>query len=278
MEPNYARFVRYGASSSPVIFEDKVIYPFIAEVPGGKLGANEHARHSYLRAVRVETGADAWEVRPPDAHDVYNTPLLTRLGGDPMLLFTSWGYTVAYDPRNGADLWSCQVPIEQAVPSIVCDDTTAYAIGGTHGLKGGLAIRLDGKGDVTDTHIAWKVSKLIPECSSPVLYNGLIYCITEKGALTCIEAKTGEQVWKHRIPGHYIGSPIAGDGKVYFPADNGEITVIEAGREFKMLARNSIGEKSASSPAVSAGVLFIRGKEHLFAIGTEKQARGQVSP
>ena len=72
-----------------------------------------------------------------------------------------------------------------------------------------------------------------------------------------------------------MGSPVAGDRKVYFPADNGEITVIEAGREFKMLARNSIGEESASSPAVSAGVLFIRGEDHLFAIGTEKQARGQ---
>ena len=131
---------------------------------------------------------------------------------------------------------------------------------------GAVAIRHGGSGDVTNTHVDWIVTKSIAECSSPVLYEGLIYWVTQRGLVVCVDPTTGEEVWKKRINGRFVGSPVAGDGKVYFPADNGEITVIRAGREFQLLARNTIGEDSSSSPAISNRHIFIRGKDHLFCI------------
>jgi outer membrane protein assembly factor BamB len=118
--------------------------------------------------------------------------------------------------------------------------------------------------------VHWKITRGVNDVSSPVLYEGLLYWVKENGIIYCVDAATGEVVWRDRLQGgvKYHGSLVAGDGKVYIPSLDGDITVIEAGREFKLLARNSIGENSGASPAISAGRIFIRGENHLFCIGS----------
>jgi outer membrane protein assembly factor BamB len=263
--PKYFDYCRYGAAISPLMFEDLVIYAYWPEWPGGE--DKQYREHGFLEAVNKHTGEVAWRARPPGAHDSYSTPLITNINSRSALVVVTWLYVVAIDVRDGTEIWRCEIPLEQGVPTPVADSDAVYVFGGTHGPKAGLAIRLNGSGDVTASNVLWKVSKKIPECASPVLYNGLVYVVTEMGILSCIEASSGKVVWTERVEGHFVGSLVAGDGKIYLMSDSGETTVISAAREFDLISRNAIGEESNSSPVISNADILIRGAEHLFCIG-----------
>ena len=129
-----------------------------------------------------------------------------------------------------------------------------------------MAIRLGGRGDVGETHVAWHVPTGAPYISSILYYDGLIYMANGNGIVTAVDAETGRRVWQDRLGGIYSASPVAGDGKVYFFSETGETLVLEAGRELTVLARNDLGERVVSSPAVSDGRIFIRTDESLFAV------------
>jgi len=269
MEPMFSKYLRYGAASSPVIHQNTVFYGFMAEWDGSQTGEDsaDYAQFSNFAARRLATGDVVWKVCPPQAHNSYDSPVLAHQTDRTVVLMGTNGFVVAYNPDDGSEVWRCAVPVQQMVPSIVVDEEYAYVAGGTHGLKGAVAIKLGGSGDVSKSRVRWQINKRVPECSSPVYYRGMIYWVTEMGVLSCVDASTGDIVWRERINGHYVGSLVAGDGRIYIPADNGDVTVIKAGAEFKQLARNSIGEESGSSPAISSGHFFIRGKQHLFCIG-----------
>ncbi len=269
-EPQFHEFSRYGAAASPLIYGDRVIDAFMAEWTGKSEDAvsRAYARHSHVTARRIDTGELLWQAVPPSAHDSYGSPVLARRADPPAVLFATWGHAVAYAPDSGRLMWECDVPMQQIVPSIVADEDRAYVLGGTHGPRGAVAIRLGGSGNVTETHVAWMLSKRIAQVSSPVLYKGLLFWVTDEGIASCVEAETGEFQWKARLDGHYSGSPVAGDDKVYYPGDDGDVTVVRAAREFEIVARNSINESSGASPAIANGCIFIRGEKHLFCIGT----------
>jgi outer membrane protein assembly factor BamB len=154
------------------------------------------------------------------------------------------------------------------VPSPIAKGETVYIAGGIHGPGSASAITLGGRGDITGTHIMWQIKKGVTGVSSPILYDGLLYWVTENGILYCVDAESGDLVWRERLKGGvtYFAAPSAGDGKIYIPADDGQITVIEAGRQFELLATNSIGEAGGVSPTFSAGNIFIRGESHLYCI------------
>lgn len=276
MVPKYMEYLRYGSNSSPVIFGDRVIYTYMAEIGERQRKRGEDwdsiSTHSYVAALDIETGEEIWKVRPPDAsaHDSYGTPFVVSGGERPVVLVTTYHHGIAYDAETGEQLWIVKIPLEQPVPSFIAEGGTAYLTGGIHGPSAAAAIRLGGRGDVTESHVHWKITRGVNDVSSPVLYEGLLYWVKENGIIYCVDAATGEVVWRDRLQGgvKYHGSLVAGDGKVYIPSLDGDITVIEAGREFKLLARNSIGENSGASPAISAGRIFIRGENHLFCIGS----------
>ena len=129
-----------------------------------------------------------------------------------------------------------------------------------------MAIRLGGRGDAGETHVAWRVPTGAPFISSILYYSGLIYMANGNGIVTAVDAETGRRVWQDRLGGIYSASPVAGDGKVYFFSETGETIVLEAGRELNVLARNDLGERIVSSPAVSDGRIFIRTDESLIAV------------
>ena len=271
MEPKYAEYLRYGGASSPALQGNRVIYAFMTENPT----ANEptdfpFARHSYLAALDIETGDELWRACPPEAHDCYGSPVVIANDGRPAVLFSTYHHGLAYDAKTGEELWVVNLPLEQPVPSFVASSDTAFLTGGIHGPQVAAAIKLGGKGDVTDTHVKWKITKGVNEVSSPVFHEGLLYWVTEVGILHCIDAGDRSLVWKKRVKGYYDTSPVVGDGKIYFMNSEGETTVVKLGREYQVLATNSIGEETHASPAISSGRIFIRGKDHLYCVGTEE--------
>jgi outer membrane protein assembly factor BamB len=129
-----------------------------------------------------------------------------------------------------------------------------------------LAIRPDGRGDVTNTHVVWRVTRGASRKPSLLLLDELIYVINDAGILNAIEAKTGEIVWTNRLTGTFSASPVAAGGRVYFFGEDGQTTVVEGGREFKVLATNSLDDGVMGSPAIAGGALFLRTKTHLYRI------------
>jgi outer membrane protein assembly factor BamB len=264
-EPQYFEFARYGASDSPVMWRDVVVYAYVPEYQGEEAGFG-YSANAHLTAVDKATGETRWTTVPREARDAYNTPLLTRIGGRDALLLLTNKLVLAFDVETGEEIWRCRVDITQGVPSLVADDEHVFAIGGTHGPRSAVAIRLAGRGDITEDNVLWSVNQGIPEVSSPVLYQGRLYMVTNAGIATCLDATDGSRLWRQRLPGSYQASPVAGDGKVYFTSMEGTTVVIRAGAEYEEIARNDLGEEVMASPAISDGQIFVRTRSSLYCI------------
>jgi outer membrane protein assembly factor BamB len=129
-----------------------------------------------------------------------------------------------------------------------------------------LAVRPDGRGDVTGTHVVWRVTQAVPKKPSLIISGDLLFMINDVGVATCLEAKTGTVVWKARLPGEYSASPILAGNRIYFFNEDGKTTVIEAAREYKVVAENQLDEGFMASPAAADGALFLRTRTHLYRI------------
>ena len=129
-----------------------------------------------------------------------------------------------------------------------------------------LAIRPNGKGNVTETHVAWKVSKSMPHTPSPLLVGENVYVVSDGGVATCLNVKTGEQVWQKRLGGAFSASPTFANGKIYFQSEQGDAIVVEPGAEFVEVARNSLEPRTFASYAVADDAFFIRTETQLYRI------------
>jgi len=171
-----------------------------------------------------------------------------------------------FDLKNGERLWSVYCQGEGLVPSPATGDGLIFAASGFE--KTTLrAIRAGGTGDVTQTHIVWEQKKGVPTQPSLLYVKPYLYAISDGGIATCYQRERGDIVWQERIGGNHSASPVYADGKIYFLSEAGETTVIEAGPKFRILARNSIGEKCQASFAVSGRRLLIRAEKNLYCIG-----------
>ena len=130
-----------------------------------------------------------------------------------------------------------------------------------------LAIRPDGKGDVTDTHLAWSNKSQIPHTPSLIVVGDELYAVSDKGIAQCFDAKTGELIWKERVGGNYSASPLYANGKIYFQSEAGETTVIAAGKKYREIGRNDLKAPTLASYAVAGDTLLIRTKTQLYRIG-----------
>jgi len=128
------------------------------------------------------------------------------------------------------------------------------------------AIRPGGRGDVTQSHVAWKVSRQAPQKPSPVLVGDELYMISDNGILTCLDARTGTLHYSERIGGEYSASPLAAEGRLYFFDQRGVATVVKTGQQFEVLARNPLGDGFMASPAVVGDALFLRSKTRLYRV------------
>ena len=287
-EPRYMSYLRYGAAASPIIHEDKVIYLYVPENPETALGAIT-GEQAYLAALDLATGDEVWRVDGiVGGHDSYGAPLLVPMAdGGTSVVVSVFDHAHGYDADTGRHLWSFEVPMAHPVPSHVTDGRTVYIGGGLFGPQAAAAIDLgsfgaDGAGstqsgpghDPVELTSRWSTNRQTPDISSPVVYDGLIYWVTEDGRMFCHDAETGEVVWRQRLSGSFTSSPVAGDGKVYVQATDGQTLVLRAGREFTLLAENRLSfvRGSNASLAIAAGRIYVRGGDSLYSVGRDSNA------
>jgi outer membrane protein assembly factor BamB len=251
----YAPFdLQWGHSSSPVLVKDLVVLVCY------------HGSSAYVLALDKRTGAVKWKVDRQAPLLSYSTPLiLDGPRGAEILINTSAGLeAIAVD--GGEDRWRVLEDNRFPIPVATLADGMIYT---TRGYRSGpyVAIRPGGQGDVSGSHVAWRVATGAPYISSLIHYDGLIYTAGELGVVTALEAKTGERVWQERAGGVFTASPVAAEGRIYFVSETGETVVLKAGRTFAVIARNRLDAHFVASPAISRGRIFLRGDNELFAVG-----------
>jgi outer membrane protein assembly factor BamB len=203
--------------------------------------------------------------RDGDLRKAHSTPLIVTAAGKPQMLSAGAKAAYGYDPRTGRELWKVQHPDFSAAPRPLFDRGLAFIVTGFE-KKELWAVKTDGQGDVTDTHVAWKLGTHVGKYASPILVDGLIYTAAEENYVTCVEATTGQVVWSERIGGRYAASPIYADGRLYFFSQQGTTTVLKPGRSLKVLATNTLADGFMASPAVAGKAFFLRTKTHLYRI------------
>jgi len=246
----------HGFCSSPVLFEDKVIVNC------------DHDGDGYIVALARADGRQFWRIERPNRTRSYCAPTIFEAGGRTQMVLSGTLCVASYDPRNGRLHWMIDGPTEQFVASMVYhrEANLFFMTGGfpEHHL---LAIRPDGSGDVTRTHIAWRHNRAsyVSYVPSPIAAGDYFLVVSDPGYACCFEAATGKLLWQEKLGEHHASLVSAG-GLVYFLSDDGVTTVVRPGTTFEAVARNELGERCFASPALSQGQIFIRGDRHLFAI------------
>jgi len=246
--------INWGHSSSPTLYRELLVL------------LCDHEPASYLLALDKRTGKERWKADRGKGRQSYSTPFVVDLSSGPELIVNSSQRVDAYDARTGALLWYVGGANQFPIPSPAFHDGVLYM---TRGYRSGpyMAVRPGGRGDVSGSHVVWQVPTGAPYVSSIVYDGGLLYMANDVGAITVLDAESGRRIWQERVDGLFSASPVAGDGKIYFVSETGDVIVLRGGREPAVIARNVLGERLMGSPAVSNGQLFIRSDDRLFCIG-----------
>ena len=249
---------QHGPGGSPILFENLLI----VSCDGFDV--------QFVAALDTETGKIRWKTPRGRGNQAYTTPLLIEVDGKPQVISPGGYRACAYDPRNGKELWHIEYGDGFSnVPAAVYAHGLVYICSGFF-QPALFAVRPDGRGNVTKSHVAWSYRRAVPLTSSPVVSGEELYMVSDNGIGTCLDARTGEAIWQRRLGGNYSASPVAAEGRIYFLNEEGETLVLASGREYKELARNSIGERTLASLAVAGKAIFLRGERNLYRI--EKQA------
>jgi outer membrane protein assembly factor BamB len=216
--------------------------------------------------------------RDGDLRKSHGTPLIANVGGKPQLISVGAKASYGYEPRTGKELWRVEYNDWSSAPRPLFENGLAYIVTGLR-TKEMWAVKPDGQGNVTDTHVAWKLATHIGKYASPLLVDGLIYTPAEESFVTCLEAATGKVVWTERIGGKYAASPIYADGRLYFPSQEGVMTVLKPSRTFEALATNRLDAGFMASPAADGKALYLRTRTHLYRVesGANASATKAVS-
>lgn len=249
-----------GAGSSPILFDDLMIVSF------------DGYDVQYVVALDKMTGQTVWKrdrqidygTNDGDAKKAYSTPAISEVSGKPILISPSAGATIAYDPRSGKEIWRIRHGgMNAAAPPLVGRELLFLntADGGFREF----AVRPAGTGDIT-ANVLWKQQEMMPVRCAPLLIDDWLFMINEAGILVCLNAETGELVWRHRLGGHYSASPVYADGKIFFSSEDGVYPVIAAASKYQPLATNHLDDGAMASPAIAGKAIFLRTKTHLYRI------------
>lgn len=233
----------------------------------------------YLAALDTKTGATVWKTnRTTDWNDLgpdgkpmaegdyrkaYTTPLI--VDGGKQMLSVGAKAAYSYDPSTGSEIWKLKHPAFSGASRPLFANGIAYLATG-HGKGEVLAVRADGHGDVTDTHVLWRVSRSPPRMPSSVLVDGLLFMVNDGGTATCLDVAAGKEVWQERLSGEHAASLLYGDGRVYAFSQNGTATLFKPTRTFEIVATNKLDAGFMASPAVAGKALILRTRAHLYRI------------
>jgi outer membrane protein assembly factor BamB len=252
-----------GPGSSPILYEDLLIVAF------------DGFDQQYVVALDKTSGKTVWKkdrnidygTTNGDLKKAFATAGVVAVNGKAQVICPSAGATIAYEPRTGQELWRVQHGGMNVAAPPQFGQGKVFLCTGDGGFRL-LAMRPDGRGDVTGTHVDWTYKKTtVPSRCAPLLVGDLLYLIGEKeGVVSCLDAKTGELIWQHRLGGQFSASPIFAAGHIYFCSQEGLIHVMEPGMTPKVLAVNELEDGFMATPAVVDGALFLRTKTHLYRI------------
>ena len=258
-----------GPGSSPVLFNGLLILTM------------DGVDVQYLVALDKKTGQTVWKTdrtanwndlgsdeKPTDQGDyrkAYSTPLIVDVNGRKQMFSVGAKAAYSYDPLTGRELWKVNYPAFSGASRPLFANGIAFLATG-HGKGEGLAVRVDGRGDVTDTHIVWRVTRSVPRMPSSVLVDDLLFTVSDSGTASCLEAATGKEIWQERLPGEYAASLLYGDRRIYSFSQDGKTTVFKPARNFEIMATNRLDAGFMASPAVAGKALILRTKTHLYRI------------
>jgi outer membrane protein assembly factor BamB len=247
---------KHGYCSCPVLWKNMVI------VNG------DHDGEAYIVALDQKSGETIWKTERPNKLRSYCTPIIREIDGRTQLILSGSESVASYDPENGTQHWVIDGPTEQFVASLVYnEDLNLLFMTCGFPQKHMFAIRPDGSGNVTNTHVVWRDTAGASYVPSPIAIGDYFLVVADNGVASCFVAETGERHWRERLPGGHSASIIAANGLAYFISDEGIVSVLKPGPEFKVIAQSEVGENVYASPAVYGDQFFIRGEEHLFCIG-----------
>lgn len=258
----------WGHANSPVVVNDLLISQCVQDPKGGG--------KSYVVAHDKLTGKEAWFVErntgaEGEPGDSYTTPILYHAKDRTELIVFGGNVLDAYDPVSGKQLWRCGIFTGNRViagPTLAGD--MVFAV---QGMKGPLfAIRAGGAEDVTKTHVAWRYTGQTPDAASPVIANGLVFLANNAGVAICIDAKTGQELWKERLADGFRATPLVAGERIYFFGKDGKTTIVAASRMFSVVGRGDLGDDVMASPAVAGNDLVLRTRSHLYRIGNGSNA------
>jgi len=247
----------WGSGTSPILYGDLLI-------------VNASIESRSLVALNKATGREAWRV--PDIVESWSTPVIVEVpGGKQELVLSARGTILGLDPATGEQLWECAGIRDYVVPAVVAHEGIVYVTGGRRPQT--VAIRAGGRGDVTETHLLWE-SRAASKVPSPLVYDGHLYWINQRGIAACVKADTGEAVYEERLAISGSGdkvyaSLVYADGKLYGVTREDGTVVLAVGPELKELARNRLDDPSIfnATPVVTGGRLLLRSDRYLYCIG-----------
>ena len=246
---------QHGNGGSPILFGDLLIL------------SCDGSDDAFVVALDKRTGKVRWKTgRRTPFDQAYSTPLAIRVGDRDQIVSVGAFNTFAYDPRTGKEIWRVGYPEGFSnVPRPVYGAGLVFITTGFQ-QPSLLAVRPDGKGDVTKTHVAWTISRGAPLTPSPLLAGDELYLVTDNGIASCLDARTGAVRWQQRLGNSFSASPVLADGRIYFLDEDGRTTVLKPGQAFEALAVNTLEGPALASMAVAARSFFIRTATHLYRI------------
>jgi outer membrane protein assembly factor BamB len=244
---------QHGPGGSPIIYDDLLIV------------SCDGLEAQFVVALDKATGKVRWK-KTREGYQAYTSPLVVSLPAGDQVISPGAFQAIAYEPRTGKEIWRVKYAEGFSnVPRPVYGHGLVFICTGFQE-PSLLAVQPDGRGDVTKSKIVWKLDRAIPRTPSPLLVGNELYIVTDNGIATCIDAKTGEELWRARVGGNHSASPVYAGGRIYFLSEEGESVVIAPGRKLQHLATNQIDGPTLASMAISHTSIFIRSQTHLYRI------------
>jgi outer membrane protein assembly factor BamB len=256
----------WGTASSPIIYKNMVIVQCDTQ------------KDDFLLSVNIDTGATVWTATR-DELPSWGTPTIVS-GPTRVELVTNASRVIrGYDPETGKELWRLGGSSQITAPTPVFFEDLIVVASGRRPEAPIFVVRAGAMGDLTlakgtsrSDDVVWSRQQRGPYMPTPLIYGALLYVLGNQGILDCYELRSGSEVYRQRVAhqgGGFSASPIAADGRIFLPSEDGDIFVVRAGKEFDVLAVNPMGERVMATPALAGGRMFIRGERTVFAIGRQ---------